>query len=313
MAKTPRSNPNDGTSSGDGRRRTPRGGASRSSTGGGKQAGRGAASGAAGRGGAKKKTNSQSSGSRRASTGSGRSSQRGTSGAEGRRNQGAKGGKTRRRDLQGAAANLPNWVVEGLARVTPDRRVGPALLALGEASEAFAEGSYHRAVRKAQQAKDLAPRDPTVRETLGIAAYRTGDWQTALAELRTFRRLTGETTHLPVEMDSLRGLDRARDVESAWSTLKELGGKPAVLKEGAVVYASHLVDEGDLDGAWKVVAPRKLRHEPFPEDLRMWYVASRVAALRGDRDTAASLRDSILEIDPGFPGIDELEKLIAAL
>ena len=204
-------------------------------------------------------------------------------------------------------------MVEGLARVTPERRVGAALQALGEASEAFAEGAYHRSVRKAQQAKDLAPRDPTVRETLGVAAYRTGDWQTALAELRTFRRLTGDTTHLPVEMDALRGLNRDRDVDAAWSTLKELGGKPAVLKEGAVVYASHLIDMGDLEGAWKVVTPRKLRHEPFPEDLRMWYVAARVAALREDPRTAADLRDAILESDPGFPGIDELEKLISTL
>lgn len=221
--------------------------------------------------------------------------------------------KGRRRDLHGAAANLPNWVVEGLARVTPDRRVGAALQALGEASEAFAEGAYHRAMRKALHAKELAPRDTTVRETLGLAAYRTGDWQIALAELRTFRRLAGETTHLPVEMDALRALGRDQDVETAWQTLQDRGGKPAVMKEGAVVYASYLIDKGRLDEAWDLVAPRRLRHEPFPEDLRLWYVAARVAALRSDAATASRLRNDILENDPGFPGIDELEKLIAAI
>jgi hypothetical protein len=232
---------------------------------------------------------------------------RDTQGSDGDRQRG------RRRDLHGAAANLPNWVVEALARVTPDRRVGAALQALGEASEAFAEGAYHRAVRKALQAKELAPRDTTVRETLGLAAYRTGDWQTALAELRTFRRLAGETTHLPVEMDSLRALGRDRDVETAWQTLQDRGGKPATLKEAAVVYGSYLIDKGRLDEAWDTVAPRRLRHEPFPEDLRLWYVAARVAALRGDAATAVKLRNDILEHDPGFPGIDELEKLIAAI
>ncbi len=230
-----------------------------------------------------------------------------------RTDEGTRGGKGRRRDLHGAAANLPNWVVEGLSRVTPDKRVGAALEALGEASEAFAEGAYHRAVRKALQAKELAPRDATVRETLGVAAYRTGDWQTALAELRTFRRLSGETTHMPIEMDALRGLGRDRDVLTAWATLQELGGRPAVMKEGAVVYASHLADQGELEQAWDVIAPRKIRHEPFPEDLRMWYVAARVAAMRGDGQTAARLRDDILSHDPGFPGVDELDKLIAAL
>ncbi len=46
----------------------------------------------------------------------------------------------RRRDLKGAAVNLPNWVIEALARTTPRDRVGPALEALGEASAAMADG-----------------------------------------------------------------------------------------------------------------------------------------------------------------------------
>ena len=219
--------------------------------------------------------------------------------------------KARRRDLKGAAANLPNWVIESLARVTPEKRVAGALTALGEASEAFADGSFQRAVRKAETAKELAPRDATVREVLGLSAYRLGDWQKSLAELRAFRRMAGETTHLPVEMDVLRALGRMKDVDAAWDTLRERGGKPAVMKEGSVVYASHLVDQGDLDGAWKVVGGRRLVNNPFPEDLRQWYVAAKVAALRGDPDTASRIRNAILENDPAFPGIDELETLIA--
>jgi tetratricopeptide (TPR) repeat protein len=201
-------------------------------------------------------------------------------------------------------------VVEALARVTPERRVGDALTALGEASEAFAEGSYQRAVRKAELAKDLAPRDTTVREVLGLAAYRLGDWQKALAELRAFRRMAGETTHLPVEIDVLRALGRDRDVEAAWQTLQDRGGKASVMKEGAVVYASHLVDQRDLDGAKRVAGAARVTRNPFPEDLRLWYVAARIAALQGDTDGAVRMRNAILENDPAFPGIDELETLI---
>lgn len=218
--------------------------------------------------------------------------------------------KARRRDLQGAAANLPNWVVEALVRVTPDRRVPAALQALGEASEAFADGAYQRALRKGQKAKELAPRDSTIREIVGLAAYRLGDWQLALAELRTFRRLAGETTHLPVEMDALRALGRNDDVESAWQSLQERGGRPAVMKEGRVVYASFLADLGRLDAAWELVAPRRLGPDPYPEDLRLWYVAARIAAMQGRTDDAARLRNAILEHDPGFPGIDDLEALM---
>lgn len=197
-------------------------------------------------------------------------------------------------------------------RVTPDKRVPGALQALGEASEAFADGAYQRAVRKAQKAKELSPRDVTVREVLGLAAYRLGDWQLALSELRTFRRLAGETTHLPVEMDALRAMGRVDDVENAWNTLQKLGGRPAVMKEGTVVYASHLADAGRLDEAWSLVAPRRLKDKPFPEDLRLWYVAARIAALRSDHEQATTLRNAILEHDPAFPGIDELERLIGA-
>jgi hypothetical protein len=203
-------------------------------------------------------------------------------------------------------------VIEDLARVTPDHRVAGALQALGEASEAFADGSYHKAVKKARLAKDLSPRDTTVREILALAAYRVGDWQTALSELRTFRRLAGETTHVPVEMDVLRAMNRPKDVEAAWEVLDQRGARPAVRKEGMVVYASHLADTGDLDTAWRIVDPGDVsRKKPFDEDLRVWYVAARIAALRGDGERAQKLRNAILLEDPGFPGIDELERLIA--
>ena len=43
----------------------------------------------------------------------------------------------RRRDLKGAAVDLPNWVIEALTRVTPKDRVAPALEELGEASAAM--------------------------------------------------------------------------------------------------------------------------------------------------------------------------------
>lgn len=221
------------------------------------------------------------------------------------------GGK-RRRDLSGAAADLPNWVVDELARVTPSNRVGPALLELGEASAALSDGRYHRAVKHAQAAKELAPQDATVRETLGIASYRTGDWATALRELRTYRRMTGDTTHLPVEIDVLRALGRAEDVEKAFQELTDRGGHPAVVKEGIVVFSSHLIDEGEPERALQLTLPNKITPNPHEADLRIWYVAARAAALLGDGATARRLADAIVVADPAFPGLDDLDKLVAA-
>jgi hypothetical protein len=217
----------------------------------------------------------------------------------------------KRRDLRGAAVDLPRWVVDELTRVTAKERVAGALEDLGEAAAAFTDGRYHQAVRRAERAKQSAPRDATVREILGLAAYRVGDWQTALRELRTYRRFTGETTHLPVEMDVLRALKRDEDVESAWQQLQDLGARPAVTKEGIVVYGSYLADLGRLEEAAKLVMPRRIKDDPFEEDLRVWYVASRVAAMQGNRSRAMELRNAILASDPAFPGIDELESMIA--
>lgn len=219
----------------------------------------------------------------------------------------------RRRDLQGAAVNLPNWVIENLARVTPKDRVGPALEALGAASEALADGKYQSAVKHGQRAKALAPNDPTIRETIGVAAYRVGDWSTALNELRAYRRMAGETTHLPIEMDVLRAMGRNRDVETAWKELQKRGGHGLVMNEGTVVYASYLLDNDRASEAWEIANPGRIVAEPNDAHLRLYFVAARAAAALGDRHTAKQLANTIVMADPGFPGWDQLEAEISQI
>jgi hypothetical protein len=219
----------------------------------------------------------------------------------------------RRRDLKGAAVNLPNWVIESVERVTPADRIAPTLEALGAASEALADGKYHAAVKHGNRAKALSPQDPTTRETIGIAAYRMGDWQTALTELRAFRRMQGDTTHLPVEMDVLRAQGRKRDVEAAWNELQRRGGHGLVMNEGKVVYGSFLLDEGRPDEAWEIVNPGRVVNEPNEAHLRLYFVAARTAAARGDRATARNLADTIVMTDPSFPGFEQLEAEIARI
>ena len=231
-------------------------------------------------------------------------------GDRGERSQASDG--KRRRDLTGAAANLPNWVVDDLARVTQPDRVAPALRELGEASAALSDGRYHSAAKHAAAAKELAPQDATVRETLAVASYRTGDWAAALRELRTYRRMTGDTTHLPVEIDVLRALERPDDVEKAFEELSKRGGRPTVVKEGIVVFASFLIDEGELKRALELTRPKQITANPHEADLRVWYVAARAAALLGDAATAKRLADAIVVADPSFPGLDDLDKLVAA-
>ncbi len=53
-----------------------------------------------------------------------------------------------------------------------------------------------------------AGRVAVVRETAAITAYRTGDFATALRELRTYRRISGKNDQLPMMVDCERGLGR---------------------------------------------------------------------------------------------------------
>ncbi len=219
----------------------------------------------------------------------------------------------KRGDLKGAAVNLPNWIVEEVSRVTPGDRTGPALEALGAASEALADGNFQSAVKHGQRAKSLAPQSATIRETIGIAAYRLGDWSIALNELRAYRRMAGETTHLPIEMDVLRAQGRSQDVEKAWVELEKRGGHGLVMNEGKIVYASFLLDEGRADEAWKIVKPPRVEQRPNEGHLRLYYVAARAAAARGDKETARKFSDEIVMNDPSFPGYEQLESEIAAI
>jgi tetratricopeptide (TPR) repeat protein len=70
------------------------------------------------------------------------------------------------------------------------------------------ESDPEQAYEYASAARKLAARVGVVRETSGIAAYRTGRWAEALSELRTARRLTGRVTSLPLMADCERALGR---------------------------------------------------------------------------------------------------------
>lgn len=206
---------------------------------------------------------------------------------------------------------LPVFVQDDLARVTPAAKVEPALQALAEGAKAFRKGQYGRALGAAEQAKRLAPRDPSARELIGLSAYRLEQWRAALTELRTFRRLTGDMTHLPIEMDVLRALGRAKDVESVWQELRRRRPRPPVMKEGKVVYASFLLDEGRPREAWEAVNPGRLAPQPYPEDLRVWFVAARAAAACGEGAKALKLRNAIVAEEPSFVGLELLDDEIA--
>lgn len=78
------------------------------------------------------------------------------------------------------------------------------LVMAGRLLEEDPEAAYAHAVA----ARERAGRVAAVREAAGIAAYLTGRYAEALAELRAARRMSGDQSALPVMADCERGLGR---------------------------------------------------------------------------------------------------------
>lgn len=175
----------------------------------------------------------------------------------------------------------------------------------------FADERYRAALPELRKAKKLSPRSSVVRELLGLSAYRSGQWEEALRELRTFRRITGDLLHMPVEMDCLRALDRPEDVNKTWERLQSHDLSPAVDHEGRVVYASFLLDQGKPREAWPIIKPNRLIASPSEAELRRWYVAARVAMEAGDKDAARRIVAALDEQEPDFEGVDELRTALS--
>lgn len=222
-----------------------------------------------------------------------------------------RGDRRRHRTITSVSTGqLPKWVREEILRSTPKDRREPALSHLAAALESFGDERYRPALSDLRKAKELAPRSATVRELLGLSAYRTGQWEEALRELRTYRRITGDLIHLPVEMDCLRALGRKADVTKAWNILSEHEVSASIADEARVVYASFLLDEGKPREAWQVIKPGRLVAAPSPSELRRWYVAARVALEAGDTDAARRLLAALDEQDTDFEGIEELRQAL---
>lgn len=209
------------------------------------------------------------------------------------------------------SGQLPKWVRDEILHSTPKDRREPAMHHLAGGMEAYADERYSAALPELRKAKKLSPRSATIREVLGLSAYRAGQWEEGLRELRTFRRITGDLIHMPVEMDCLRALGRKQDVVKTWERIQEHDVSPSISHEARVVYASFLLDEGRPRDAWPIIKPGRLVASPSPGELRRWYVAARVALEAGDKKAARRIVAALDEQEVDFEGVDELRQALA--
>ena len=132
------------------------------------------------------------------------------------------------------------------------------------------------AYEHAQAAYRHAARIDIVREALGLAAYVTGRYGEALRELRTYRRMTDDYTHVAIEADSERGLGRP---EKALAFIAEIPMKKLdrdAQVELALVTSGARADAGDSEAGLAVL--EKINPESLEEELR-----ARFELIRADR------------------------------
>jgi tetratricopeptide (TPR) repeat protein len=127
-----------------------------------------------------------------------------------------------------------------------------------------------------------------VREAVGIAAYRAGEWAEALSELRAARRMSGDPRGLPVMADCERALGRPQQAVRLLRD-RDVGKLDAeTYAELLIVVAGARRDLGQLDAALAVLAKGGLdRDRPAPASIRLWYAYADALVAAGRRQEAA--------------------------
>jgi tetratricopeptide (TPR) repeat protein len=168
------------------------------------------------------------------------------------------------------------------------------------------------ALAHAMVARRLAPRVASVREAVGLAAYHTGQWAMAVAELRTYHRITGRQTHLSVIADCERAQGRPEKAVDLYRAANLDKLEPDEAIELLIVASGARGDLGQTDAAVAMLQVPDLQDDdaPWAARLRYAYADSLLAAGRTDdarlwfarsadvdEDFATDAAERLLELD----------------
>ncbi|MBL7261530.1 Replicase polyprotein 1ab [Actinoplanes sp. LDG1-01] len=160
-------------------------------------------------------------------------------------------------------------------------KVARHLVAAGQVIDEDSELALQHAIA----ARRLASRIAVVREAVGLAAYAAGDWTTAIAELRTYHRMTGRQTHLAELADCERALGRPeRAIDLFRGADVEKMDKSGAI-ELLIVAAGARGDLGQHEAAVAMLQVRELTADEDAEwaaRLRYAYADALLAAGRRD-------------------------------
>lgn len=134
-----------------------------------------------------------------------------------------------------------------------------------------------------------------VREAVALTAYAAGEYQEALREFRTYRRMTGDDTHIAAQVDSERALGRHQKALDLASEVDADRLERAARVELAIVVSGVKEDLGDLEGAHAALQiPELDRRRGYPFSPRLFQRQADVLTALGREKEAAAWRRSVL-------------------
>jgi len=217
---------------------------------------------------------------------------------------------------------------EGVTGAELDRSVTAQLKGLPEklaarvarhlaAAGLFLDQDPELAYRHALAARARAPRLAVVREAAGEAAYMSGHYAEALADLRAAKRMNGATAYLPMMADCHRALGQPEQAIKLAKSPSVAGFPAAAKAEMTIVEAGARRDMGQVDAALRILEQAPLTsksRESWVVRLRYAYADTleqagraeealawfhRTDAIDADEITDASDRAAVLEKTAG--------------
>lgn len=173
---------------------------------------------------------------------------------------------------------------------------------LSAAAALLERGREDDALAFALELKRRAPRSRFGREALGIVQYQLGRYRAAVAELRAYRRMSGDHGRDVVLADAERGAGNVASARRRLEAVMADTARPEADRvEARIVLAAMARDEGRLDQADALlrsgpVSPRGLEEH----HLRLWYALGDLAEDRGRDSEALEWFSRIDVAEPGW-------------
>jgi tetratricopeptide (TPR) repeat protein len=204
----------------------------------------------------------------------------------------------------------PTTAAQIRAAAPDGRRASHLIEQFAHAQDALERERFDEARRVATPLLRELPDVAAVHEVVGLAAYRSGRWKQAVAELEAAEALRPAVELLPVLADAYRALRRWTDVDRIWTEIREISPAQEIIAEARIVAAGSEADRGDLPAALRTMSrakqvPRRVRDY----HLRQWYVLGDLYDRAGDPLEAARWFELVAGHDAEF--VDVAERLRA--